>query len=72
METGEVIYEKYARHLGLLQRSPWGTTGVENWVQKMLNDQKDKLCNTSKVSNWTNQFQTQIMIERDNPLLEPI
>ena len=45
-------------------------TGKENWVQKMLNDQKDKLCNNSKVSNRTNQFQTQIMIERDNLLLE--
>ena len=38
----------------------------------MLNDQKDKLCNNSKVSNQTNQFQTQIMIELGNPLLEPI
>ena len=47
-------------------------TGRENWVQKMLNDQKDKLCNNSKVPNKTNQLQTQIMIERGNPLLEPI
>ena len=39
-------------------------TGKENWVQKMLNDQRDKLCNNSKVPNQTNQFQTQIMIER--------
>ena len=38
----------------------------------MLNDQKDKLCNIPEVSNWTNQFQTQVMIERDNALLEPI
>ena len=32
----------------------------------------DKLFNSSKVPNQTNQFQTQIMIERSNPLLEPI
>ena len=38
----------------------------------MLNDQKDKLCNNVEVSNRTNQIQTQVMIERGNPLLEPI
>ena len=38
----------------------------------MLNDQRDKLCNHLKVPNRTNQFQTQIVIERGNPLLEPI
>ena len=47
-------------------------TGKENWVQKMLNDHKDKLRNNPEVSNRTNQFQTQVMIERGNPLLEPI
>ena len=36
----------------------------------MLNDQK--LGNYLEVSNRTNRFQTQIMIERSNPLLEPI
>ena len=36
----------------------------------MLNDQKDKLCNNLKVSNRTNQFQIQDVIERSNPLLE--
>ena len=45
-------------------------TGKENWVQKMLNDQKDKLCSNPEVSDRTNQFQTQVMIERGNPLLE--
>ena len=45
--------------------------GRENWVQTMLNDQRDKLCNSSQVPNQTNQFQIQIMIERSNPLLEP-
>ena len=63
---------KHTCHLGLLQRSPWNMTGRENWVQKMLNDQKDKLCNHQEVSNRTNQFQTQVVIERANPLLEPI
>ena len=38
----------------------------------MLNDQKDKLCNKSKVPNRTNQFQIQVVIERGNPWLEPI
>ena len=37
----------------------------------MLNDQTAKLCNNSKVPNQTNQIQTQIMMERGNPLLEP-
>ena len=46
--------------------------GRENWVQKLLNDQMDKLCNNPKVPNQTNQLLTQIMmIERGNPLLEP-
>ena len=72
METGELIYEKYMRHLVLHQRSPWNTTGKENWVQKTLNDKKDKLSNNPEVSNRTNQFQTQVVIERGNPLLERI
>ena len=38
----------------------------------MLNDQKDKLRNNPEVSNRTNQFQTVVMIEPGNPLLEPI
>ena len=46
--------------------------GRKKWVQKLLNDQRDKLCNNFKVPNRTNQFQTQIVIERGNPLLEPI
>ena len=70
METGEVIYEKYTCHLGLHQRSPYVTTGKENWVQNMLNDQKDKLCNNLEVSNRTNQFQTKVVIDRGNPLSE--
>ena len=60
---------KYMRHLVLLQRSTWNMTGWKNWVQKLLNDQKDKLFNNLKVSSQTNQIQTQIMmIERWHPL----
>ena len=59
---------KYTCHLGLLHRSPWKMIGRENWVKNMLNDQTDKFCNNPKVSNRTNQFQTQIMTEQGNPL----
>ena len=34
----------------------------------MLNDQKDKLSNNPEVSNRTNQFQTQVVIERVQPV----
>ena len=56
------------RHLGLLQRFPWNMTGWKNWVQKLLNDRMDKLFNNPEVPNQTNQIQTQMMIERGNPL----
>ena len=42
----------------------------ENWVQNTLSDRK--LGSYLEFSNRTNQFQTQIMTERGNPLLEPI
>ena len=62
---------RVCRHrLGSHQRSPWNTTGKENWVQNMLNDQKDKLCNNLEVSNRKNQFQTQVVTDRGNPLSE--
>ena len=32
--------KKFSCHLGLHQRSPWNTSGKENWVQNTLNDQK--------------------------------
>ena len=38
----------------------------------MLNNQKGKLGNYLEVSNRTNHFQIQVVIERGNPLLEPI
>ena len=45
-------------------------TGSENWVQKLLNDQIDgQVVQQFKSSH---QFQTQIMKERGNSLLEPI
>ena len=60
---------KYMRHLVLLPRSPWNMTGWKNWVQKLFNDQMDKLFNNLEVPNQTNQIQTRIMmIERGNPL----
>ena len=57
---------KYMRHLVLLP--PWNMIGWKNWVQKLLNNHMDKLFNNVKVPNQTNQIQTQIMIERRNPL----
>ena len=63
---------KYLRQLGFHQRTPWNMIRKENWLQKMVNDQKDKLYNNPEGSNRTNRFQTQLMIERGNPLIEPI
>ena len=63
---------KYLRHLDLLQRSLLKIIGRKKLVKKLLNDQRDKFGNNFKVPDRTNQFQTQIVIERDNPLLEPI
>ena len=55
---------KFLRHLGFLQRFPWNMTGWKNWVQK----QKEKLLDNQKVPNQSKQIQTQIMIERWDPL----
>ena len=44
------------RHLDLLQRSPLKIIGWKKWVQKLLNDQRDKFGNNFKVHNRTNQF----------------
>ena len=59
---------RYMRHLGLLQRFPWNMTGWKIWVQKLLDNQKEKLRDKQKVPNQANQIQTQIMIERGNLL----
>ena len=56
------------RHLVLLQRSPWNMTGRENWVQKLLDNQMEKLFKKLKIPNQANQVQTQIMIELGHPL----
>ena len=39
-----------------------------NWVQKLLDNQKEKLIDKQKVHNQPNQTQIQIMIERRDPL----
>ena len=44
-------------------------TGRENWVQKLLNNEKEKLFNNPKVPNQANQIQTQIMIEKGQPVV---
>ena len=51
---------RYMRHLGLLQRFPWSMTGWKIWVQKLLDNQKEKLRDKQKVPNQANQIQTQI------------
>ena len=43
-------------------------TGRNIWVQKLLDNQKEKLFNNPKVPNQANQIQTQIMIERGHKL----
>ena len=52
--SGWKLEKSYAKqfscHLDLHQRSPWNMTRWKNWVQKMLNDQRDKLCHKS--SRW--------------------
>ena len=60
--------KKYMRHLVLLQRFPWHMTGWKNWVQKLLDNQREKLFNNPEVPNQANQIQTQIMVERRDPL----
>ena len=51
METGEVIYEKYTRHLGLRQRSHYVTIGLKNWARKLFDSQKEKLLDKQNSSN---------------------
>ena len=64
METEEVIFEKvYASPRPppkISLRHDW----IKELVQKLLNDQMEKLFNNPKVPNQANQIQTQIMIER--------
>ena len=60
--------KKCMRHLGLLQRFPWNMIGWRNWVQKLLDNQKEKLLDKQNVPNQPSQTQIQIMIERRDPL----
>ena len=68
METGEVKYEKVYASL----RSPPKISLKHDWMKELgsevLDNQREKLFNNPKVHNRANQIQTQIMIERGNPL----
>ena len=73
METGEVKNEK----VFMSPRPPPKISLKHDWKRELGSEddqrpERDKLCNNPEVSNRTNQFQTQVMIERGNPLLEPI
>ena len=69
MEIGDVIYEKvYASPRPPLKISLKHDWMKEYWVQKLLDNQKEKLFDKHKVANQANQIQTQIMIERGDPL----
>ena len=60
--------KKCMRHLDLLRRFPWNMIGWRNWVQKLLDDQKEKWLDKQQVPNQPNQSQIQITIERGDPL----
>ena len=68
MEIGEIIYEKVFASLRPPPEIPWSLIGWKNWVQKLLDNQREKLLNNPKVSIKPTKIQTQIMIERRNPL----
>ena len=68
METGEVINEKVYASPRPPPKISLKHDWRENWVQITLNDQIEKLFNNPKVPNQANQIQTQIVIERRNPL----
>ena len=68
METGEVIYENvYAS-----PRPPPKISLKHDWMKELGSEvarhQKEKLFDKQKVPNQANQIQTQIMIERGDPL----
>ena len=55
METGEVKTRKsIACHLDFLQRSHYVTNGQRNWVQKLFNNEKEKLLDKQNSSNQPN------------------
>ena len=72
MEAGEVVNEKVKMSL----RPPPRISLKHDWKRELGSEDaqrpEETSCATIQVSNRTNQFQTQIMIERGNPLLESI
>ena len=64
------IRKKYMNHLDRLRRFPWEMIGWRNWVQKLLDKQKEKLLDKQKAPNQPNQTLIQIMIERGDPLFD--
>ena len=44
------------RHLSLLQKNPSNMTGWKIWVQKLFDNQKEKLRDKQKVPNQANQI----------------
>ena len=63
--------KKYTCHLGLHQRSPWNTIGKESGSEHAQRPE-GQVVQPSGSSQRANQFQTQVVIDRGNPLLEPI
>ena len=68
METGEVIYEKVFASPRPPPRISLKHDWMKNRVQKLLDNQMEKLFNNPTVPNQADQIQTQIMIELGNPL----
>ena len=72
METGEVIYEKVFMSL----RPPPKISLKHDWKRELGSEvaqrPEGQVVQQSRISNRTNQFQTQGVIERRHPLLEPI
>ena len=67
METGEVKSEKQTASF----RPPPKTSLKHDWKKVLDSENGQRFNNSSTVPNQTNQFQTQIMIERGNTFLEP-
>ena len=57
---------KHTCHLDLRQRSLYVTIGPKNWVQKLLDNQKEKFLDKQNSSNQPNQFQNQSVIDQGN------
>ena len=58
--------KKHTCHLDLHQRSHYVTIGQKNWVQKMIDNQEEKLLDKQNSSNQPNQFQIQFVIDQGN------